>query len=650
VKSGAVFVDSGQEEFAETFRLERDGNRPMHVHDQPPAVSPNVTAGVLLCARRLGEQLELPFPMTRAILDATGASRSRAYEVAGELRDLLPSLARPVGRPRAEPTSPPPSTTAELRAEALRFLMRHPGCVRLERERMRYHDSWRAFAIALHEKYADVSLPELADALCMPLGTLEGWLRGPRVEASEADPLEPSADVEHDAKLARIETVLDAWRAWCGDFTAFCEHVRRELRIDVGKTMIASILFAHGERTPRRRAGRSRDEHALRGAFETFFAGAQWVADGKSVEVVIDGEVLHVNLELVVDAATDAAVGIDVRDEEDAAALVAAFEDGVTTTGEPPLALLVDNRPSNHAPEVDDALGATMKMDATPNRPQNKAHVEGAFGLFAQKVPPIEIDTTDSRALARSLALLAATVYFRTLNRAPRRDRGGRSRVDLYAQEVPEEEREAARRSLAERLRKQQLARETRAARVDPEMRELLDDAFARLALLDPERRVRDAIACYPRDGVVDAIAIFGTKQQRGSLPDDADARYLLGIVRNLHHVHEADAITQALLRERIDARDGFLAPMLRDRDAVLADVDLDARLDAFIRRLLEADRQLDRHFWIDALALVAPSDDDARRDFAGRSARRIHACFRLGTHERHRLVRLLLRRLWPLE
>jgi hypothetical protein len=161
---------------------------------------------------------------------------------------------------------------------------------------------------------------------------------------------------------------------------------------------------------------------------------------------------------------------------------------------------------------------------------------------------------------------------------------------------------------------------------------------------------VRDAIACYPRDAVVDAIAIFGAKQQRGSLPDGADARYLLGIVRNLHHVHEADAITQALLRERIDARDRFLAPLLRDRDAILADLDLDARLDAFTRRLVEADRELDRHFWVDALTLVAPDADQARRDFASRSARRIHACFRLPGRERHRLVRMLLRRLLPLD
>jgi hypothetical protein len=619
------------------------------VHDLAPAVSPNVTAGVLLCARRLGEQLELSFPTTSAILGATGAKRTRAYEIASELREVLPTLTRPVGRPATERVASPASVLAEIGREALRFVMAHPGCAQRSDERGRYTETWRRFVIGLHERHDDVPLPELAEALCMPLGTLEGWLRAPRAEPLEPEHVEVS-DVAHEARLARIETVLAAWRTWSGSFTAFCEHVQRGLRIELGKTMVESILFAYGERTPARRTGRSRDEEALRGAFETFFAGAQWVADGKTVEVVIDGEVLKVNLELAVDAATDAAVGIDVRDEEDSAALIASFENAVETTGEPPLAVLVDNRPSNHTPQVDAALGDAMRIDATPGRPQNKAHVEGAFGLFAQKVPPLEVDTADSRALARRLVLLVATTFFRALNRAPRHDRGGRSRADLYGQDVTADEREAARASLHERMRKQQLAREARAARVDPEMRALLDEAFERLSLLDPERRVRDVIACYPRDAVVDAIAIFGAKQQRASLPDGADARYLLGIVRNLHHVHEADAITQALLRERIKARDRFLAPLLCQRDVILTDGDIDARLDAITRRLVDSERELDRHFWIDALALVAPTQEDARHAFARRSARRIHACFRLDPRERHRIVRVLLRRLWPLE
>mgnify|MGYP001596350551 CR=1 FL=1 len=53
---------------------------------------------------------------------------------------------------------------------------------------------------------------------------------------------------------------------------------------------------------------------------------------------------------------------------------------------------------------------------------------------------------------------------------------------------------------------------------------------------------------------------------------------------------------------------------------------------------------------WIDAAAnLLATRDEPTLRALAQHAARRIHAAFRLGTRERHRLVRMLLRRLWPL-
>lgn len=611
-----------------------------------------MTAGVLLCARGLGEQLELPFPSVAQILAASGATRSRAYEASSEIRELLPSLSRPPGRPRADRVEPPISEIAEILREALRFVMSHPGCVQAGAERARYGERWRLFVLELRERHAELPLADFAAAVGTPLGTLEDWLRAPRPEAPEPDGGEVDAPTEHDAKLAQIETVLAAYRAWSGSFGAFCEHVRRELRVELGDTLLAGVLFEHGERTPTKRPGRSRDEHALRGAFESFFPGAQWVADGKVLEILIDGETWRVNLELAVDAATGAAVGVDVSDEEDGQAVRDVYASGVETTGEPPLAMLLDNKPSNHTNEVDAALGDTMRIRATEYRPQNKAHCEGAFGLFAQRVPPIELDTRDPRALAKTIAKVVAIVFFRAINRAPRRDCGGKTRADLYAQSVTPEQREAAQSALRERMRKQERARQTRAARLDPVIGAILDDAFARLELLDPERHLRDTIACYSRDAIIDAIAIFAGKRQRGTLPEGVDARYLLGIVRNVHHDHEADAITHALLRDRLAARDRFLEPLVRERDQILATaLGVRETLDALIDRLVAADRELDSHFWLDAAAaaIVACAHDE-RHDLARRAARRIHAAFRLATRERDRRARMLLRRLWPLE
>jgi len=619
-------------------------------------VASNVTAGLVLAARSLAAAIasELSMPTTAQIVAATGATRSRAYELRDAIMNLLPTLVRAPGRPKAQREPAADSTLAQLRGEVLRFVMQHPGCVHEQPRRSRYAERFRLFVLELRERHTDLPLTDFAAAVLVPVGTLEDWLRpgrGPTPTEAPPSAKGMESDAEPDARQAHVQTVLAQWPCWDGDFVSFCDHVREHHRVPLGRSLIASILFAHGERTPKRRAGRSRDEEALRGTFETFFPGAQWVGDGKQLEVVVDGEVIHQNLELCVDAYSGAAVGIDVRDQEDSPAVGATFEHGVHTTGEPPLALLLDNKPCNHTDEVDAALGDTLRLRSTLGRAQNKAHVEGAFGLFSQSVPPIELSTRDPRQLARDVARLVATVFFCVLNRRPRRDRGDQSRVQFYGQDVTPEQRQAALASLEERLRKQLLAAQTLAARADPTTRALLDDAFARLRLHDPERHFRNAIACYPLDDVTDALAIWDGKRTAGTLPGDVDARYLLGIVKNVHHRHEAEAITAALLRERLAARDRLLDPLVRERDAILPEPgnDIATVLDAIVRRLSDSERIIDRHFWLDAAAAVFPEDDELRRQLFTRVARRIHAAFRLERHDRCALERSLLRRLWPL-
>lgn len=629
----------------------------MLVLDIPPAVARNVAAGLVLAARSVAKAAapELAMPSTAQVVDATSATRSRAYELRDAILGVLPTLVRPPGRPKVQREPLPDAALADLRAQTLRFCMQHPGCVHEHPGRARYSESFRLFVLELRQRHVDVPLADFAAALFVPIGTLEDWLRPGRAPAT-TEPPSPAPDTapdtqKPDARKTHVETVLAEWRTWHGDFGSFCEHVREHHRVPFGRSLIAGMLFAHGTRTPRRRPGRSRDEEAVRGTFETFFPGAQWVGDGKMLEVVVNGEVLRQNLELVVDAHTDAAVGIDVRDEEDTPAVVAAFENGVQTTGDAPLALLLDNKPCNHTDEVDAALGNTMRLRSTLGRAQNKAHVEGAFGLFSQTVPPIELSTHDPRRLARDVARLVAFVFFSVLNRRPRRDRNGRSRVELYGQTITEQERQAALASLKERLRKQHLAAQTRAARADPVVRNLLDDAFARLGLADPDRHFRDALACHPLDAVVDAIAIFDGKRAAGTLPAGVDARYLLGIAKNLLHCHQAEPITTALLRERLAARDRLLDPLVRERDAIVAQTrgDPTPTLDAFALRLTHAERAIDRHFWLDATAAAFPDGDQQRRPLFTRVARRLHAAFRLKPQDRTALERSLLRRLWPL-
>jgi len=607
---------------------------------------------LLLAARTLGAQYGLPMAKVGEVIDATGVSKSRAYELRNAILALLPRLLRAPGRPASEPAATPPALTHELRGELLRFVMDHPGCVHGGAQRRRYTGELRRFVLELYERHAELDLPAFADALMLPLGTLEDWLRPGQVERDGGveEPQERASSAATDPTVPKVELLLDAWRRWSGHALApFGKHMRKHLRLDFSDALIAKLLFEHGERTPKRRTGRSPDEEALRGAFETFFAGAQWVGDGKEVQVVVDGKPHRVNLELMVDAHTGAFVGLDVREAEDSAAVVHAFEAGVDTTGEAPLALLLDNKPCNHTEVVDAALGDTLRIRATPFRPQNKAHVEGAFGLFSQRLPELMVHTDEP--LAKQIARLVGLVFFAAFNHKPRHDRDGNSRVELYREPVTEEQRAEAKARLQARLDKQERARQTRTARLDPMVRERLDRAFERLGLADPERHFRDAIARHPLEDIVDAVAIFEGKQRARTLPEGADARYLLGIVNNVTHVHEADAITSALLQERLATRDSLLEPLKRRCESIQREhTDDPSCLRVLIDEAMSASRFIERLFWIHTTADLIRRHDDARqRDLFRAAARRIHATFRSPRHERSTAERRLARLLWPI-
>jgi len=613
----------------------------MHsVSEKLLAVCPLVVAALLLLARSLCESLALPAPTVAEILAATKASRSSAYELVDVLVVLLPTLVPTRGRP------PKPAATATTECEPLAravlgYVMAHPGCVQRGAARQRYSDGFRRFVVELHAEHATVEIETFAKATCLPLGTLKDWLRSSTPLSDTPEQTVPTPNVE----AAQMQTVLDAWPRWEGSFLGFCAHVRDALRVPFGRDLVARILHVHGLRRPARRDGRSPDERALRGAFRTFFPGAQWVGDGMQVPVVVDNQRIGFNLELNVDAHTGAFVGASVRREEDAAAVVQAFRDGVLTTGNAPLALLLDNRPSNHTPDVDLALGDTLRMRATPARPQNKAHVEGAFGLFSQVLPDLVLDThAGPHALGAAFLAIVAQVWARTTNHRPRASRGGCSRVDLYCDQPSDEQIEQARRELRETAERQEHARRTLEARRRSEILLLLDTHFARLNLLDPERHIRVAIAGYPLDAIIDGIAIFDGKRAANTLPDGVDARYLLGIVRNLAAQAEGEEIARRLFALRLEARDTMLASLVAAREIVCA---AESVIADCVDRALDTQSTLERTFWLDSLGDVIRSREQAQHEplFAA-AARRIEATFAVTPRERHDAVRLLADRL----
>jgi len=162
-----------------------------------------MTAGLLLVAREIATSRGLPWSSVDEIIAATNVDRASAHEIAdaliGRLAAFTPSPSPPRGEPEPEP-EPDATRDSQLVAIAragIRFVVRHPHCARNS-------DRYRRFVLELRKRYADVTTSEFADAIMLPIGTLEDWMRVPRLAtaASASSNRFELRVAERDAKQA----------------------------------------------------------------------------------------------------------------------------------------------------------------------------------------------------------------------------------------------------------------------------------------------------------------------------------------------------------------------------------------------------------------------------------------------------------------
>ena len=612
---------------------------------------PATLAALLLASLPHLRGLGLAAVTTAQVLAGLEVSKSRAYLLKSRLEALLLTLVGAAGRPAK---SPPAPASPSLGTEVLRYLAEHPGAYRRRAHRCAYSDGFRAFVLELRQRHADVPLDAFAEATTIPLGTLKDWLCDDEVPDPTTGPPDEADHNRLNPTHPQVQTLLAEWERWDGGFVDFCEHVQHHCRLPFKRQLVTTILQACGVRIPARRRGRSPDETALRDAFITYFPHAQWVGDGTVIPIDVDGQLFVFNLELDVDAYSGAFIGAHVSDVEDSDAVIQTFRDASDETGTRPLAITLDNKPSNHTDQVTQELADdTLLIRATPFRPQNKAHVEGAFGLLKPTLDGIALDATGSRRdLARSFASALVITAGRAINHRPRRDRGGRRRVDLLSDEAPSKDAiEQARQALRALLDTQKKARETLAARQNPIVRERILAAFDRLGLLDPSGHFLTAIARYPLNAVVEGIAIFEAKQRTGTLPERVDARYMLGIVRNVADQRELWELGTALWAERTATRDSIANTLQRRRaDLCAATPTRRGRLRAYVEQALATDARIERFFWLDAAAhSIKEASADQREALYREACRRIAATYAVSARDRAEAVRFLADQLVPL-
>jgi hypothetical protein len=307
-------------------------------------------------------------------------------------------------------------------------------------------------------------------------------------------------------------------------------------------------------------------------------------------------------------------VGVTVGDAEDERAVIDTFAAGCETTGARPIALTLDNRPSNFTPGVADAIAPAVLLAATPGRGQAKAPLEGAFGLFQQMAPPLVIQGQTSREIARSVLALTMTIWAWARNGRPRTWLGGRTPRDFYRETkpTPEEIREVE-DYLRELGRRQEQIRLTRAARLDPSRIALLAEGLARLGIPDPDGRIARQLAGYSRDAIVRGLATYAAKREAGTLPDGPDPhRYLGGIIRNLHDRQELELTGKHLLDLRQRLRDLTLAPLESEAERIRESRPAGQLPREFVDKALGAESTLAFRFWKTAaaasLAMLPPA------------------------------------------
>jgi hypothetical protein len=619
-------------------------------------MTPALQAAVCLVALGILRKLGLTCGVSSAeVSQRLEVARSYAYEQRDRLAALLQhGLAEP-------PADPSRETLRKLRLQditiaVLEYRVRHPGCW-IEGGRTVYSDGVRALVLALAEQHADVEQADFAAACRIPLPTFKAWWAERSASSVHAPPSPepatrpPSRHEEEGADAAgftlEMLRILREYESWNGTLEAFVAHLRDHLGLHYGRVRVTQLLHLAALRKLLRKP--PPPPPVRRSTFRPP-PGVQWTSDGKKVEVIVGGQTFVVAWQPMVDVGSTATVGDAVRPTEDAAGVIEAFQEGIATTGAPPRVLLLDNKAPNHSDALHAALpDETMLMHSTPGRAQNKAVIEGAFGLFSQDLGGVVavVDITTPETIALSVAEAVTHAYSSGRNHRPRRS-DGKSRSDLFREGDRSPETVAAAVEVFRRMKERIDTRSAReAARRDPRVQAQIEHACVRFGFVD-DGDLLDGLRAFPLEAVESAVAIYAAKQAAGSLPLDAGLRYFGGIIRGVQTGTELRVFEEELVKI-LESRGQLLADYLERRAASFASLDLAPHLGAVVDQLLTVPLPAAQTFWRHRLAaLTATVPTPLHTSLRRWLCERIRRCFAATKQLRRSLVDDIVRLLTP--
>ena len=510
---------------------------------------------ILALARHLAETLalDLTAPMAE-ICRNLGANRTSVYEQLKRLRACLDELAEArSGRPPAEPApeSDRQPATLRLTVAVLEYRLRHPGSVIQHQQRTTYADAFRRFILQRHDHWQG-TLRSFAQAVRVPLDTLRDWL-----EHDRAETLQPEAKSRPSVPVNASEMtrqIVEEWTRWVGPARPFISHAAQ--CFDLSTAQVARLMKILGLI----RSRRTKPSPRYRGSTHTLSPGTMLLTDGKwlSIKLLHSTETLYFNWQGIVDQTTGCDTAAVVTSQEDAAAVREAYEQSLQfLAGHVPDALLHDNKPCYDDAELRQALlrYGTDMIAATAGRAQNKAILEGAFGLWQQRVGSIQLDDTNEDSLIKSAVEEILRAYTAATNHVPRPELNGRSRMQALQEACTTDEQRQRDLDFLARLKADHRRHWRQQPR--PDSLKLIEHVFERFELTshDPSGRLRRFLATFSAPAIRRAAAILAAKIER--LETRFAHRYLTKLIQNqqdeLDLEREAEELLQLCERQRQD-------------------------------------------------------------------------------------------------
>jgi hypothetical protein len=492
----------------------------------------------LLIARDLAKALrvDMDAPITE-ICGQLQANRTSVYEQANRIFGCLQDLAG------AQPGRPPASTTDDPQADlgsqhltvqvqVLDFQIEHPGSLVSQNGRTCYAPAFQRFILSLHDQWLG-SLADFAAASRVPLDTISDWIHRDR------HGIMPQQEIKHPLPIPRnasqlVRDIAMEWQRWHGATRHFFRHAAAKFHISTAQVERVLRILGAISRRPRK-------PFRFRGETHTLSPGNMLVTDGKRIDVnlLASDQRIHFNWQAIVDQTTGCDTAVVVNHQECASGVAEAFRLSVNTTlgGVLPDALLHDGKPCNgeaNLVRLIQDFGVDL-ISASPFKPENKAIIEGSFGLFEQRFGSIRLDDSSKQALIHSAAREIIRAYTAATNSVPRIELNGKSRLSVLNEYCPSLEQQQRDLAFLERLK----ADHDRTARrqPDPSALDLLDTVFQRLNILDrdPDSSLRRYLASFDTAAIRRAAAVVTNKLARSSLDLRYLHRYLTKLVQSFH-------------------------------------------------------------------------------------------------------------------